>query len=140
MPIQVKCPNGACGKTFAVKDEFAGRRAKCPGCGGVLTIPGGAEVPVMAAAAPPPPPPPPMARQSAPPPPARMDEEDDYDAPPRRREAPPGGDMFAAVGLEGLNKILFWVGVGFLFFCVILVVLPWSSIEVPILGKSTGTG
>jgi hypothetical protein len=29
-----------CGKKLAAKDDFAGRRLKCPGCGEVLTIPG----------------------------------------------------------------------------------------------------
>src|ERR1700731_4532437 len=37
MPITVNC---ACGKKYPVKDEFAGHRVKCPGCGQVLTIPG----------------------------------------------------------------------------------------------------
>lgn len=37
MPIRVTCD---CGKVYHFKDEFAGRRAKCPACGIVLTIPG----------------------------------------------------------------------------------------------------
>ena len=37
MPITLNC---ACGKQYPVKDEFAGQRVKCPGCGQVLTIPG----------------------------------------------------------------------------------------------------
>lgn len=36
MPIEVAC---ACGRTFKVKDEHAGRRVKCPACGSVLDIP-----------------------------------------------------------------------------------------------------
>ena len=37
MPIQVACD---CGGTFSAKDEHAGKRAKCPNCGKVLTIGG----------------------------------------------------------------------------------------------------
>jgi len=36
MPIRVTC---ACGKAYHFKDEFAGRRAKCPACGQVVQIP-----------------------------------------------------------------------------------------------------
>ncbi len=37
MTIAVQC--GSCHKRFAAKDELAGRKVKCPQCGGVLTIP-----------------------------------------------------------------------------------------------------
>lgn len=36
MPIPVKC---ACGKKFALKDELAGRKVKCPTCQQVLSVP-----------------------------------------------------------------------------------------------------
>jgi hypothetical protein len=36
MPIKVACQ---CGQQFAARDELAGKRAKCPQCGTVLTIP-----------------------------------------------------------------------------------------------------
>ena len=36
MAIQVSCQ---CGKQLSVRDEFAGKRVKCPGCGGPLLIP-----------------------------------------------------------------------------------------------------
>jgi hypothetical protein len=36
MSIQFACE---CGKQFSVKDEFAGKRTKCPACGGALTVP-----------------------------------------------------------------------------------------------------
>jgi ubiquitin-protein ligase/DNA-directed RNA polymerase subunit RPC12/RpoP len=32
-----------CGRTFSVPDEFAGRRAKCKGCGGQVVVPAAAE-------------------------------------------------------------------------------------------------
>ena len=35
--LRVECPE--CGKTTKVKDEFAGRKGKCPGCGKVMRIP-----------------------------------------------------------------------------------------------------
>ena len=37
MPITFNCP---CGKTLRVPDQFAGRRATCPGCSAVVNIPG----------------------------------------------------------------------------------------------------
>jgi len=37
MTIQVSCP--ACGKTLQAKDSAAGKLAKCPDCGGIITIP-----------------------------------------------------------------------------------------------------
>lgn len=37
MPISVSCP--ACSASFKVKDEFAGKRAKCPKCGGPIVVP-----------------------------------------------------------------------------------------------------
>ena len=36
MPIKVTC---SCGKTLTAPDAAAGKRAKCPGCGQVITIP-----------------------------------------------------------------------------------------------------
>ena len=36
MSIPVRCQ---CGKAFAARDELAGKRVKCPACGGVLPIP-----------------------------------------------------------------------------------------------------
>ncbi|MDB5313095.1 MAG: hypothetical protein JWO38_7297 [Gemmataceae bacterium] len=36
MPIAFSC---ACGKSFQVKDEFTGKRTKCPTCGAGLTVP-----------------------------------------------------------------------------------------------------
>ena len=35
MAIQVLC---SCGKTLTARDEHAGKRAKCPNCGSVITI------------------------------------------------------------------------------------------------------
>src|SRR5436309_1301759 len=62
MSISIACPN--CGKALRVKDEWAGRRATCPGCGTTFPVPGTAAAPdaPIAANAPPgsqPSPPPP---------------------------------------------------------------------------------
>lgn len=46
MAIRFACPNPECGKPIVVKDEFAGRTGKCPGCQTAVKVP---------AAAPPPP-------------------------------------------------------------------------------------
>lgn len=32
MPVQVRCPNADCGKTFFVADELVGKTARCKGC------------------------------------------------------------------------------------------------------------
>ena len=37
MAIEVSCP--ACGKVLHAKDSAAGKQAKCPGCGGIISIP-----------------------------------------------------------------------------------------------------
>jgi len=37
MSILVHCE---CGRQFKTRDEHAGRRAKCPNCGQLLTVPG----------------------------------------------------------------------------------------------------
>lgn len=53
MPIQVTC---GCGRAFTVKDEFAGRRGKCPGCGQGVTVPRpGADDDLLPVELPPPP-------------------------------------------------------------------------------------
>jgi hypothetical protein len=36
MPISMSCD---CGRSLRVKDEFAGRKVKCPQCGAVLAVP-----------------------------------------------------------------------------------------------------
>lgn len=47
MPIKVTCQ---CGKSFAAKDELAGKAVKCPNCQQPLRIPGGTSTPAKAAA------------------------------------------------------------------------------------------
>ena len=37
MAIAAKCES--CGKRFRANDKLAGKKVKCPECGGVLTIP-----------------------------------------------------------------------------------------------------
>ena len=39
MPIKFKCPNPSCRKPLSVKDQLAGKKAACPACKQVLTIP-----------------------------------------------------------------------------------------------------
>ncbi len=51
MAIRFSC--SACGKRLAVKDDNAGRRSKCPGCGGEILIPAPAEIAVVAHEPPP---------------------------------------------------------------------------------------
>lgn len=58
MPISVTCD---CGQSFKLKDELAGKKGKCPSCGGVLVIPGPAPKPVEIK------PPPPSPRPATPP-------------------------------------------------------------------------
>src|SRR5262245_16818662 len=37
MPIDVQCED--CGKKLRLRDDLAGKRIKCPGCGEALTVP-----------------------------------------------------------------------------------------------------
>ena len=39
MPIRVECPNPKCKKVLQAPDEHAGKKARCPGCGHIITIP-----------------------------------------------------------------------------------------------------
>ena len=32
MPVQVRCPNPACGKGYSVPDQYVGRSLRCGGC------------------------------------------------------------------------------------------------------------
>jgi hypothetical protein len=45
MAIEFACE---CGRQFRVREEQAGRRAKCPNCGRQLTVPGLAPAPAEA--------------------------------------------------------------------------------------------
>lgn len=54
MPITFNC---ACGKTLRVPDEHAGRRAKCPACAAVVTVPAPEEEPILEVVENPPAPP-----------------------------------------------------------------------------------
>jgi hypothetical protein len=45
MSIRVAC---ICGKQYNLKDEFAGRRAKCPACGAVIAVPQSGHIPETA--------------------------------------------------------------------------------------------
>jgi predicted Zn finger-like uncharacterized protein len=65
VPIAVNCPH--CSAAFNVKDEYAGKRAKCPSCKEPLTIPGVGDTVKM------PPPAKPVAARK--PKPAEVDEE-----------------------------------------------------------------
>jgi hypothetical protein len=67
MVIALRCKTAGCGKGLKVKEEYAGKRVKCPGCGQPILIPAPAAVGVQAAAPPPRPaaPPPPAAAPSA---------------------------------------------------------------------------
>jgi hypothetical protein len=37
--ITFRCPNAQCPKTFSVKDEFGGKKTKCPTCGALIVVP-----------------------------------------------------------------------------------------------------
>lgn len=47
MPVNVRCPNSACGKLYLLTDEEVGTEFKCPACGHVLVVPASA-IPVQA--------------------------------------------------------------------------------------------
>ena len=41
MARRVVCTNSSCGREYHLKDELAGRKVKCPGCGTILSVPQG---------------------------------------------------------------------------------------------------
>src|SRR5690349_19559292 len=56
MSISVPCPG--CGRKLKAPDAAAGKRARCPDCQTVVTLPAVAGIGLTAAQSPPPPPPP----------------------------------------------------------------------------------
>src|SRR5436190_18587035 len=76
MSILVSC---ACGKSYPIKEQFAGKKVQCPGCKKVLTVPGSTMSAAVAA--------PPASAAMAPAPNTRtiigqpMDDEDVVDLP-----------------------------------------------------------
>src|SRR5207253_10111880 len=50
MPVIIKCPNAACGKSMQLPDNAAGRRVQCPTCKQPFQVPAVAGVPVAAPA------------------------------------------------------------------------------------------
>ncbi|NOZ21428.1 MAG: protein kinase [Planctomycetes bacterium] len=45
MSIPVTCPNPECARRLRLKDDLAGRKVKCPDCGGLIQVPGGESKP-----------------------------------------------------------------------------------------------
>ncbi|MGE3805128.1 MAG: hypothetical protein AB7K24_10690 [Gemmataceae bacterium] len=98
MPIRVKCLNPGCGKAMLVKDEMAGKKGRCPGCGGVIPIPAAeaaAEANPFAFDAPGEAPAPPAAEEPpapkskpAPEPPPEEDEEEVEEKPKKKKKKP----------------------------------------------------
>ncbi len=123
MAIKLSCPNPTCRKGLTARDEMAGRKVKCPACGGTIDIPAGNagnggldQLEEVQASAP--------RRRPAPPP---EDDYDDYDRPARR--APAGGGLFASKGLSGAGTIFLFAGVGMLLVLAVSVFFPWRSVN-----------
>lgn len=82
MPISVTC--SSCSAAFSVKDDYAGKRAKCPSCKETLTIPGMADTVKM--------PPPARPVVASRPKPAEVDEAVEDTPKPKRRRDDEEGD------------------------------------------------
>src|SRR4051812_40620692 len=92
MPILARCPGAACGQAVKVKDEFAGKKMRCPRCQGVIAIPAAA-APLPTDSAPPArmkPRPAPAIAQPKPGPEADAFDADDFglDEPPAKKTKP----------------------------------------------------
>src|SRR4051812_22725535 len=110
MPIPVKCPG--CAATLKAPDTAAGKRVKCPRCGGLISVaapapPAPAKEAVKAPARRPAKAPPPE-EEPAPARPERRDrpEADEEPAPPRRRVS---GLGIASLVVGGLALLVGWV-------------------------------
>jgi hypothetical protein len=115
MPITAKCPNAACGKTLRVKDELAGKKVKCPGCGTIIALPA-LDVPVEVEA------------PAAPAAPAVAEQ-----------PAAAGAVPTPIPALDQTKMIALYVGLGGLGLLVLSVFLPWFSFgPLSVLGISTG--
>jgi hypothetical protein len=84
MAIKFLCPS--CKKVVSVKDEFAGKRGKCPHCGNVLTVPAPTRPPTTSG--------PPAAKRATPPPSPR---------PIRAPKPPPGPVDLDAAAADALR-------------------------------------
>lgn len=73
MPISLSCPH--CNHSLSLKEEFAGKRGKCPRCQGTIQVPKLAAEPILAATATPAKPPelPRQAGMTTPPPPRAVE-------------------------------------------------------------------
>src|SRR5262249_49898255 len=136
MPIKMSCPNPTCRKSLTARDEMAGRKVKCPACGGTIAVPssnGGLDqLEEVQAGAPrrrPGPPPEEDVQAGGPPPPPRPPPpagSAHYDRPARRA---PAGGLFASKGLSGAGTIFLFVGVGMLLVLAVSVFFPWRSVS-----------
>jgi hypothetical protein len=129
--IKLACPNPGCRRSLNAGDGLAGRRVKCPACGGSIAVPDrhaeddDEEVPRRKTRA--------------------RHHDDDDDAPRRksrrhddddsgpRRKAATG--LLASKGLSSLAAILFFVGATFLVLLAISTFFPWVTIN--LFGMST---
>jgi hypothetical protein len=101
----------ACGKSFKVKDEYAGKRGKCPQCGDVVTIPRPSAPVVPASTRPAAPKPSAGSRPTTPKPAARPSGPKPAAArpapPPKRSSQPEGGFDLDSLGeLEATWTVL----------------------------------
>lgn len=108
MPINVTCPNPACGKPLSVQDQYAGMQGQCPYCKTIFTFPNPAPLPpVMQPVAP-------QSEATVAQPPVP------WDSPP-----PAPGPRRLPGRLDLVSLILFGVGLFFLLLFFISVLVPW---------------
>lgn len=122
MPIKAKCPNPDCGKVLTAKDEHAGKKAKCPACGGIVQFP----KPPMSSR--------PPTKEAKRPRPAVVpndDEEEDQDEEEQESEdeAPPAKKP-KKVDSNLASILLFIAGISLIILAAFAPLFSWMSISV----------
>jgi hypothetical protein len=135
MTIRLRCPNQACGRFLNVKEEYAGKRGKCPGCGTAFLVPM-----AFASAGPP------EVRSSRPTPlttPAPVveidepePEEEPMPEPSAEAPAPQGGGLLAALdakvrfhGFGGHARTVLGGGMAALILLAVATLLPRATVQ-----------
>lgn len=118
MPLKAKCPNPDCGKVVTAQDVHAGKKAKCPACGGVVQLP---KLPKAA-------PPPPKKERRRKPAPEEIEEEEDLESDEEEEEERPAKQKKVDSNLASI--LFFAAGISLIVLAAFAPLFTWLSISV----------
>jgi membrane protease YdiL (CAAX protease family) len=109
--IKAKCPNPTCGKVVSAADVHAGKKARCPACGGAVPLPG-----------------PPIKARKREPSVAANEDEQESDTQPDEEESPRTKSKKVESNLASV--LLFVAGIVLIVLAAFAPLFPWLSISV----------